>query len=489
MSEAFTNIQYNVASRRFAPKELAFHPQRLDDNDNFRTPAESFTFTRYAQPATVSPEFVQSKWNDVPSPQRLSYLDVISAAAPDSKGLDQKKDEKGLDDDEDEPLAQAHRIQQAYREWCEFYGKIPNKERLGIFATNFLAVQEFHERTRRPLVLNEFADLTESEYRQGHQTPTNSIETAITEDRIREAYIQWCEYYEKTYDEKRLKTFSANFIVVEKYHMQTKESLVLNEYADMTEKEYRKHLEVAAHFTTLENVGPRATDTTSYLPEPKDDPITSYLDPEPKSVSYSQVEQMKAPIPKPEVEIVQSNEPYGSPVAPLEPTPQDKATNEVLATLQKTVDSLTKMVQSLATRPPPAPEPKAEPLDSLVIDVLQQQDGSISKLEESVDGLHNIQKQSSDLIELVSDNQRSMTDMMESLQNELNVLHEEQHYVEENYLLLLQRIEDLEATVAKFDKDDPVLNQSLVLSKSKPTRIQLQPNLPPIGYQQPQIQP
>ena len=271
--------------------------------------------------------------------------------------------------------------------------------------------------------------------------------------------------------------------------MQTKESLVLNEYADMTEKEYRKHLEVAAHFTTLENVGPRATDTTSYLLEPKDDPITSYLDPEPKSVSYSHVEQMKAPIPKPEVEIVQSNEPYGSPVAPLEPTPQDKATNEVLATLQKTVDSLTKMVQSLATRPPPAPEPKAEPLDSLVIDVLQQQDGSISKLEESVDGLHNIQKQSSDLIELVSDNQRSMTDMMESLQNELNVLHEEQHYVEENYLLLLQRIEDLEATVAKFDKDDPVLNQSLVLSKSKPTRIQLQPNLPPIGYQQPQIQP
>ncbi len=380
----------------------------------------------------------------------------------------------------------------------KFYGKIPNKERLGIFATNFLAVQEFHERTRRPLVLNEFADLTEEEYRQGHESPTLSNEAAGVEERIREAYRQWCEYYDKTYDEKRLKTFSANFIVVEKYHMQTKESLVLNEYADMTEKEYRKHLEVAAHFTTPENIGPKATEDASYLPEPKskpiDDPITSYIEPNPKPPSYSQVEELRPPIPKTEVEIVQSNDPVVTPepFVQAEPLPQDSpATNEVLATLQRTVDSLTKMVQALAARPPVAPEPPkaAEPLDSLVIDVLEQQEDTISQLEESVEGLHNIQKQSSDLIELVSGNQRSMTDMMESLQTEVAVLQEEQLHVEDNYAMMLQRIEDLEATVARFDSEDPVLKQSLVFSSSRPRRIELQPNLPPIGYKPPQIQP
>ena len=376
----------------------------------------------------------------------------------------------------------------------KFYGKVPNKERLGVFATNFLAVQEFHERTRRPLVLNEFADLTEEEYRQGHESSKTSEEFAPTEERIREAYMQWCDYYDKSYDEKRLRTFAANFIVVEKYHMQTKENLVLNEYADMTEKEYRKHLETAAHFTTPENIGPRANEvTTSYLPEPKeaskpiDDPITSYLDPEPTPAKYTQVEELKPPIPKAEVEIVQSsNDSNIPPAPPLETVTESTATNELLATLQNTVDSLTKMVQSLAARPTVAPEPKAQPLDSLVIDVLQQQDGSISQLEDSVEGLHDIQKQSSDLIELVSNNQRSMTEMMESVQTEVSLLQQEQQYAEDNYALLLKRIEDLEEAVAKHDSGDPVLNQSLVISGGRgPTRIELKPNLPPIGYQQP----
>lgn len=499
LSEAFTNIQYNVAKattfRSSMPTRLAFHQHRLEEFD-YRMPAESFTFTRYAKTAVTS-EYVQSKWKDLPSPERLSYLDVISSTASGSKGFDQKQEEADSETQE-EPLAQAHRIQQAYREWCEFYGKVPNKERLGVFATNFLAVQEFHERTRRPLVLNEFADLTEEEYRQGHESSKTSEEYAPTEERIREAYIQWCDYYDRPYDEKRLRTFAANFIVVEKYHMQTKESLVLNEYADMTEKEYRKHLETAAHFTTPENIGPRANEvTTSYLPEPKeaskpiDDPITSYLDPEPSPVKYTQVEELKPPIPKAKVEIVQSsNDSNIPPVPPLETMQESTVSNEVLATLQNTVNSLTKMVQSLAARPTVAPEPKAEPLDSLVIDVLQQQDGSISQLEESVEGLHDIQKQSSDLIELVSNNQRQMTEMMESVQTEVSLMQQEQQYAEDNYALLLKRIEDLEEAVAKYDSGDPVLNQSLVFSSGRgPSRIELKPNLPPIGYEQPQIQP
>ncbi len=117
--EAFSNLKYNGATptRRFAPEELGFHPARFEDTYDYRMPAESFTFTRYAK-TEVTSEYVQSKWGDIGSSQRLSYLDIISAAAPGSKGFDEKQDEKDSGEPE-EPLAQAHRIQQAYREWCE----------------------------------------------------------------------------------------------------------------------------------------------------------------------------------------------------------------------------------------------------------------------------------------------------------------------------------------------------------------------------------
>ena len=54
-----------------------------------------------------------------------------------------------------------------------------------------------------------------------------------------------------------------------------------------------------------------------------------------------------------------------------------------------------------------------------MIDVLEQQGQSISQLEESVEGLHGIQKQGSELMELVSGNQKQMTEFMEDVQSEL----------------------------------------------------------------------
>jgi len=388
------------------------------------------------------------------------------------------------------------------------YDKAPSKERLGVFASNFLAVEEFHAKTGRPLVLNEFADLTEEEYLNDNLSATSDDKSTTTDkfgERIREAYRQWCDYYGRVYDEKRLQTFAANFIAVKKYHMQTKESLVLNEFADMTEPEYRKHLATAAHFTTPDNIGPRSDADRSSLSQetrevikPNDDPITSYLDPDPNPIGYSPIEDLKPPIiPKPESPIVQSDSQDVTPglssdaKEPLENS-SPSFDNDVLAALQRTVDSLTSMVKSLAEAPPVAPQPQAQPLDSLVIDLLQQQDGSIFELETSVEGLHDIQKQSSDLIELVSNNQRQMTEMMEAVQSEVTALQQDQIQVEENYALLLSRIEELEATVAKFDGNDPVLNRSLVLSRGTATRqgrFELKPNLPPIGYEQPNIFP
>jgi len=503
VSEAFLAPQYIIA--RSSPfrsstsnSGLAFHPYKVEDSD-FHTPAESFTFTRHAK-AVISPEYVQSEWNEVDDLKRLSYLDVISSAAPVPNSLDQKQDTIYPD----EPLAQAHRIQQAYREWCEFYGKIPNKERLGVFATNFLAVQEFHEKTGRPLVLNEFADLTEEEYRGDNKPPASrdndhSITTKnfTLEDRILEAYRQWCDHYDRSYDEERLLTFASNFVVVEKYHLQTKESLALNEFADMTEQEFRKHLATAAHFTTPENAGPRANnDSVSLLQEQKeveeldDDPITSYLDPAPSSTG-PRVEELKPPITHSQTQIVQSNNKNGNLDVTSDTTELSDGsynTNEALATLQEKVASLSSMVQSLATAPPPvAPQPTAQPLDSLVIDVLQQQDGGISQLEESIEGLHEIQMQSSQLIELVSNNQNKMTEMMEALQSKVAELQQGKKQVEEDYTLLLNRIEELEAVIAKSDVNDPVFNKSLVLSPATATksrRTELKPKISIIGYEQ-----
>lgn len=58
-------------------------------------------------------------------------------------------------------------------------------------------------------------------------------------ERIRAAYRDWCQYYDKPYNEGRLRIFAANFLAVEKYHRETGVSLILNELADMTSEEYQ----------------------------------------------------------------------------------------------------------------------------------------------------------------------------------------------------------------------------------------------------------
>ena len=129
VAEAFLSVQHRVAriapSRTLKPTTpLAFHPQTAEDSDNnnyFHSPAESFTFTRYAKTSTISSEYVQSEWKDDDNSQRLSYLDVISSTA----SVDPKQDSVDSDTTTpEEALAQAHRIQQAYREWCEVRTRI-----------------------------------------------------------------------------------------------------------------------------------------------------------------------------------------------------------------------------------------------------------------------------------------------------------------------------------------------------------------------------
>uniref|UniRef100_A0A7S4ARE0 Cathepsin propeptide inhibitor domain-containing protein n=1 Tax=Pseudo-nitzschia australis TaxID=44445 RepID=A0A7S4ARE0_9STRA len=493
VSEAFSIDRFATARSRLyqdeAPSRLPLYPQRVEESD-FRTPAASFTFTRCAAVPPITSEFVQSEWNEGGDLKKLSYLDIISNTAPIPNSPDQDQDLIYLGAKE-ESLAQAHRIQQAYREWCEFYGKIPSRERLGVFASNFLAVQEFHEKTGRPLVLNQFADLTEEEYLQGTEQSTSgdknksTVPETLSEDRIRSAYREWCEYYGRSWDEMRLPTFTSNFITVEKYHQHTKKPCVLNEFADMTEREYDEHLATADHFNTPENAGFAVDDNSSPSQE---DPITSDLDLDPdlpsSPIDSLQLNEMQPSILSSQTQEVQSSNSNIHASSDISDT--SSYTDEVLSELQSTVVSLTAMVNDMASATQMViPQTQAQPLDSLVIDVLQQQDNSIGQLEMSIEGLHEIQMQSSDLIELVSNNQKQMTDMMTAVQSEIAVLQEEQKVTNKNYGLLLARIEELEAAVAKHDINDPSLNKVLVLARATATTgkmmVEVRPNIPAIA--------
>ena len=56
------------------------------------------------------------------------------------------------------------RIRTAYTEWCQYFGKRMEDSRMEIFALNFAKAEEFYDSSGTPLMLNEYADMTEEEY-------------------------------------------------------------------------------------------------------------------------------------------------------------------------------------------------------------------------------------------------------------------------------------------------------------------------------------
>mmetsp|Transcript_153 Transcript_153/g.399 ORF Transcript_153/g.399 Transcript_153/m.399 type:complete len:97 (+) Transcript_153:138-428(+) len=90
-------------------------------------------------------------------------------------------------------------------------------------------------------MLNEFADLTEKEYKALTNTIIDeSIFDFVVEDRILSAYQQWCDWYSKDFSEDRLKIFASNFLILERYigDEPASSTMCLNEYSAMTEEEY-----------------------------------------------------------------------------------------------------------------------------------------------------------------------------------------------------------------------------------------------------------
>ncbi|CAJ1951836.1 unnamed protein product [Cylindrotheca closterium] len=56
---------------------------------------------------------------------------------------------------------------------------------------------------------------------------------------IRLAYKEWCEYYGKKNEEFRLEVFAQNFADAKEFYKESGRALLLNEYADLTAKEYQ----------------------------------------------------------------------------------------------------------------------------------------------------------------------------------------------------------------------------------------------------------
>jgi Cathepsin propeptide inhibitor domain (I29) len=69
--------------------------------------------------------------------------------------------------------------------------------------------------------------------------PSVSSSSPSAEDRIREIYQNWCKYYNKLPNERRLQTFADNLVILEKHYRDTGEQLTLNQYADQLGFEQR----------------------------------------------------------------------------------------------------------------------------------------------------------------------------------------------------------------------------------------------------------
>lgn len=212
-----------------------------------------------------------------------SYLETLSNMAKSfatGSGWQQADTEKSPE--EDKATVERERVRTAYRDWCQTNEKDYQESRLDIFATNFLSVEKYCKETGSVVALNKFADLDPEEYKMAIQAETagaysspssrgnsyldnlqnqpsmpsslgisyldnlstgsSSVTTPseAVEDRIREIYRDWCQYYEKVPDEGRLQNFAMNLVAIEKHHRETGEELTLNEFADEAGVEYQR---------------------------------------------------------------------------------------------------------------------------------------------------------------------------------------------------------------------------------------------------------
>jgi len=220
-----TSIETKDSSTEVADSESAATPSKNNTDRNYLKSLDgsisSFvknSFSPFSSPGE-SPVSESSTDTLYQSPQETS---------PDAQAISDFNSER-------------NRIKEAYIEWCTFYGKESSDLRFEIFAAHFQTVEKFHQENGAQLMLNEFSDLTEDEYKAMTSTDTDeSIFDPVTDDRIISAYQQWCDWYDIEFSEDRLQVFASNFLILERYNggESSNVPMIFNEYSDMTEEEY-----------------------------------------------------------------------------------------------------------------------------------------------------------------------------------------------------------------------------------------------------------
>jgi len=168
--------------------------------------------------------------------------------------------------------------------------------------------------------------------------------------------------------------------------------------------------------------------------------------------------------------------------------------DDVLSAIQSTVSSLSTVARSLSTTGNTSPstttgnghESLVDP--EVVMEALFQQDETITNLEDSIDGLRDIQVQSSELIQMVSQNQMQMTERVTDVQSEVMSLRFDQETTQEKNVFLTMRIDELEAKIDSLtEAHDSIAKRT---SKTEPEpqlstakrrgMIEVEPNLRPL---------
>jgi hypothetical protein len=116
-----------------------------------------------------------------------------------------------------------------------------------------------------------FDDFQEFSSQKGAGAATN--EESLSAERIRNAYIEWCKWYDKNYDEARLEIFSAHFQKVEKVFKETGKPVKLNEHADLTTDEYQQLKSAESSSTTKLDTLDDVSDSAATDDNSRDDVI------------------------------------------------------------------------------------------------------------------------------------------------------------------------------------------------------------------------
>ena len=166
----------------------------------------------------------------------------------------------------------------AYDKWRAKYNKGPFDEtRFENFKRNYVTLMRANTAALRKanelglklpslMSLNEYADYSVDEFkavRNGQTPPGDSSDFEGTQqsngiqsydsssklweqkgevepepDRVRKAYLNWCEEFGKTVEEERFEVFRSHFLAIEKHCLETGKEMKLNAWADFTPQEF-----------------------------------------------------------------------------------------------------------------------------------------------------------------------------------------------------------------------------------------------------------